>query len=110
VRKLCPNCKEAYEPTQEVINSVNLKADLIYKPKGCVKCNNTGYKGRACISEVMVLNEQIRDLISQKATFQKIREVARISGMQTLYESGIKKVESGVTSLEEIFSITLGAD
>jgi len=88
-----------------------LNTDLIYRPKGCSKCNQLGYKGRACISEVLIANEPIRDLITQKAPFQKIKEVARATaGMQTLYESAIKKVESGVTSLEEALSVTLGAD
>jgi len=110
VRKLCPDCKEAYEPTPEQLKSVKIKSDLLYKPKGCPKCNNTGYKGRACIAETMIVNEQIQELVNQKASFQRIREVARASGMQTLYESAIKKVEDGNTSLEEAISITLGAD
>jgi type IV pilus assembly protein PilB len=110
VRKLCPDCKEAYEPTAQQLKSVKLKSELIYKPKGCPKCNNFGYKGRACIGEVLVANQQIKDLINQKASFQRIREVARASGMQTLYESAIKKVEDGVTSLEEALSVTLGAE
>lgn len=110
VRKLCLECKEAYEPEFEHPTSVKLKTDLIYKPKGCPKCSNTGYHGRACIAEVMVVSEKIRELINQRASFQKIKEVARSEGMQTLYESSIKKVEAGVTSLEEALSITLGAD
>ena len=110
LRKLCSDCKEAYEPTAELVKDVNLKAELIYKAKGCSKCNNTGYRGRTCIAEVMVANEEIRGLINQKASFQKIREVARLGGMQTLHESAIKKVEQGITSLEEAFSVTLGAE
>ena len=110
IRKLCPDCKEAFEPTPEQLKSIKLKTDLIYKPKGCPKCTQLGYRGRGCIAEVMVINEQIQDLINQNANFQKIREVARATGMQTLYESAIKKVESGLTSLEEALSVTLGAD
>jgi type II secretory ATPase GspE/PulE/Tfp pilus assembly ATPase PilB-like protein len=111
VRRLCPDCKEAYEPTPEQLRSVKLNTDLIYRPKGCSKCNQLGYKGRACVAEVLITNEQIRDLITQKAPFQKIKEVARATaGMQTLYESAIKKVEAGVTSLEEALSVTLGGD
>jgi type IV pilus assembly protein PilB len=110
VRKLCPDCKEAYEPSREERASLSLKADLIYRPKGCVKCNNTGFKGRACIAEVMIVNQQIQELINQGAPFQKTREVARAHGMETLYESAIKKVEKGITSLEEALSVTLGAD
>ncbi len=110
IRKLCPECKEAYEPAQQQRNELKLKAELIYKTKGCAKCNNTGYKGRICIAEVMVVNEQVKELINQKASFQKIKEAAKAGGMQTLYESAIKKAEEGITSLEEAFSVTLGAD
>jgi type IV pilus assembly protein PilB len=110
VRKLCPDCKVAYEPSSAQLKGASLKAELIYGAKGCSKCNNAGYKGRTCIVEVLPVTLEIQDLINQRASFQKIREVARASGMQTLYESGIKKVESGVTSLEEILSITLGAE
>jgi type IV pilus assembly protein PilB len=110
VRKLCPDCKEAYEPTAEQLKSVKLSAELIYRPKGCPKCNQLGYRGRACISEVMQVNPEVQGLISQGAAFQKIREVAKASGMQTLYESSIKKVEQGITSLEEALSVTLGAE
>lgn len=110
LRKLCPDCKEAYEPQQEQLKNIKLKAGLIYKAKGCLKCNQLGYKGRACIAEVMVINDAVRDLINQRASFQKIRVVAQESGMQTLYESAIKKVEEGITSLEEALSVTLGTE
>ena len=110
IRKLCPDCKEAYEPTMEQIGEVKIKADLIYRPKGCSKCGQIGYRGRTCIAEVMVINEQLRDLINQGAAFQKIREVARETGMQTFYESGLKQVEDGTTSVEEILSVTIGIE
>jgi type IV pilus assembly protein PilB len=110
VRKLCPDCKVAYEPTSAQLKGAAIKAGLIYGAKGCAKCNNSGYKGRTCIVEVLPITLEIQDLINQRASFQKIREVARAAGMQTLYESGIKKVESGITSLEEILSTTLGVE
>jgi type IV pilus assembly protein PilB len=110
VRNLCPDCKEAYEPTPEELKTFKLKIDLIYRPKGCPKCNMLGHKGRICISEAMMINKEIQDLINQRAPFQKIREVARSTGMQTLYDSAIKKVENGLISLEEAISMTLGAD
>jgi type II secretory ATPase GspE/PulE/Tfp pilus assembly ATPase PilB-like protein len=90
--------------------NVKIKADLIYKPKGCAKCNHIGYRGRLCVAEVMIVNDNIRELISQKASFQKIKEVAKANGMQTLYDIALKKVEDGITSLEEAFSISLGLD
>jgi len=110
LRKLCPECKEAYEPNLTQMKDIKIKADLIYRPKGCNKCGQLGYKGRTSIAEVMLVNSEIRDLITQRAPFQRIKEVARTAGMQTLYESAIKKVEEGVTSLEEALSMTLGAD
>ncbi len=110
IRKLCPDCKEAYEPTKDQLFGAKLKAELIYKPKGCSKCNNLGYKGRVCIAELMVADTQIKELINRKASYQDIREAARGCGMQTLYESALKKVEEGVVSLEEAIFVTLGAE
>ena len=110
IRKLCPDCKEAYEPNPAQLGGVKLNAELIYRHRGCSKCNQIGYKGRLCVAELMVVNNEIRELIGQRATFQKIREVAKRCGMQTLYESAVRKVEQGVTSLEEALAVTLGAD
>ncbi|MFH0912863.1 MAG: ATPase, T2SS/T4P/T4SS family [Candidatus Omnitrophota bacterium] len=110
IRKLCPDCKEAYEPGPELTAKVKIKAELLYKPKGCSKCGQLGYKGRTCVCEVMTINEEVRELISQGASFQKIRDAAKKSGMFTIYDSGIKKAEEGVTSLEEALSVTLGAE
>jgi type IV pilus assembly protein PilB len=110
LRKLCPDCKEAYEPTAEQRESTRLKAELIYRQNGCKKCNHTGYRGRTCVSEVMLINEELQTLINQNASYQKIKEVARAAGMQTLYDSALKKVEDGTTSFEEAISVTLGAD
>ncbi|MDD5136678.1 MAG: ATPase, T2SS/T4P/T4SS family, partial [Candidatus Omnitrophica bacterium] len=110
LRKLCPDCKEAYEPSKEQLKNVKLSTDLIYRPKGCAQCNQIGYKGRCCIGEVMVIDETLQSLINRGAAFQELREAARKSGMQTLYESAMRKVEEGTTSLEEAFSVTLGSD
>lgn len=110
IRKLCPDCKEAYEPTSENLGSVKIKAELIYRPKGCNKCGQIGYRGRVCIAEVMVIKPPIRVLINQKASFKEIHEAARAQGMQTLYESAIKKAEQGITSLEEALSITMASE
>ncbi len=110
LRKLCPDCKEAYEPTPEQRKNLNLKSELIYKAKGCPKCNHMGYKGRLCIAETLVVNEQLKELVNQRASFQKIKDAARSFGMLTLYESAISKVEEGLSSLEEAFSVTMGVE
>ncbi|MBL7085395.1 MAG: Flp pilus assembly complex ATPase component TadA [Candidatus Omnitrophica bacterium] len=107
VRKLCPECKEAYEPTPEILGKVKLSADLIYRPRGCDYCNQTGYRGRSAIFETMLMNDRLREAIGRGATYQQLREVARETGMKTLYENGLKKVEQGITSLEEALSTTL---
>ncbi len=107
IRKLCPECKEPYEPTREQLGGIKLKSELIYRAKGCQKCNQIGYLGRACIAEVMLVTTEIRELIAQRASAHSIKEAAKKSGMQTLYDSAIKKVEQGLTSLEEALAITL---
>ena len=107
-RRLCVKCKEPYEASGQKIIDYQIKSDLIYRAKGCDECNHTGYKGRLVVAEVMVINDQIRALISKNAGYSEIKDAARKNGMDTLFESGIKKVEAGLTSLEEILSITLG--
>jgi|CXWL01.1.fsa_nt_gi type IV pilus assembly protein PilB len=105
-RKLCAKCKEPYEPNKEQLGNVKINVDLIYRPKGCDECNHTGYKGRVVISEVMVINDEIRNLVSKGAAYADIKDAARKNGMDTLFESGVKKVEEGITSLEEILGVT----
>ncbi len=107
-RKLCPDCKEAYEPKPEEIAELKLKADLIYRAKGCDKCSHTGYKGRMVFPEVLMMDDELRRLMSKGANYTEFRDAARKNGMATLFESGIKKVEAGITSLEEVYGVTLG--
>lgn len=105
-RRLCPKCKEPYEPLPEHHGGIKFKSDLIYREKGCDECNQTGYKGRLVISEVMPIDDTIKELISQKASYLKIKEAARKNGMDTLFEAGLKKVEEGITSFTEIVGVT----
>jgi type IV pilus assembly protein PilB len=105
-RRLCPKCKEPYEPKPEQHAGITFKSDLIYRPKGCQECNQTGYRGRVVIAEIMSINDEIRELISKNGSYTQIRDAARKNGMDTLYESGVKKVEAGLTSFEEVLTIT----
>jgi len=109
VRKLCSHCKEAYEPTPEEVGGIKLKTDLIYRPKGCPDCNQMGFRGRSVIAEVMPINDKLRGMMSENVHLDQVRELACKQGMLTLYESGIKKVEDGITSISEVLSLTLGA-
>jgi len=104
-RKLCPKCKEPYEANGLALGDYKVKCDLLYRAKGCDECNHTGYKGRLVISEVMSINDEIRELISRSAGYQDIKDAARRNGMDTLFESGMKKVESGISSVDEILGV-----
>ena len=107
VRKICPECKEPYTPNQDILNSMDLTmADLegqsLYYGRGCKNCNNTGYKGRSGVYELLVLNDSIRELILEEAPQALIKTKAKEAGMQTLREAGMIKVFQGITTLEEI--------
>ncbi len=109
IRKLCPKCKVPHELPKEALVRLGLIKDtsediVIYKAKegGCDYCNNTGYKGRTAVHEIMEVDEELRRLIIKGANADEIRDLARKKGMRTLYESGLLKVKKGITSLEEI--------
>lgn len=104
-RKLCPKCKEPYEANGLTYDNYTIKSDLIYRAKGCDECSHTGYKGRIVVSEVMAVNDEIRSLITKSAGYNEIKDAARRGGMDTLFESGMKKVESGITSVDEVLTI-----
>ncbi len=106
-RKLCPKCKEPYENNGVVVGDYKVKTDLLYKAKGCDECAHTGYKGRMVISEVMYINEEIRSMLAKNCTYEELKDAARKNGMDSLFESGMKKVEEGLTSVEEILGSTL---
>ncbi len=110
VRKICNDCKVSYIPQPNVIDELGVKGDKeqikFYKGGGCKKCLETGYKGRIGIIELLTLNEQIRDLIVNKASADVIRKSAREFGMQTMREDGLQKVINGVTSIEEVLRVT----
>ncbi|PIQ85473.1 MAG: type II secretion system protein GspE [Candidatus Omnitrophica bacterium CG11_big_fil_rev_8_21_14_0_20_45_26] len=105
IRKLCPHCKSAYEASEKEAAEFKLKTRKIYRTKGCKKCRDIGYWGREAIYEIMPINENIRHLIARNEDLGTIRKAAREAGMQTLLESGIKKVEQGVSTFEEVLSI-----
>ena len=105
-RRLCPKCKEPIEPNPDLFGGIKFKSDLIYKAVGCEECNNTGYHGRTVISETMLVDDAMREMVSRKSSYGEIRDAARKLGMITLFEDGIKKVEEGITSFDEVVSVT----
>jgi type IV pilus assembly protein PilB len=113
VRKLCPKCKEEYKPSESELAEVGLKPEDVngkkfYRPKGCKECNDIGYKGRIGIFEVLIMNDKLRKLISDRSHTGMLRKAAIESGMRTLRQDGLLKVYDGVTSLEEVIRETQG--
>jgi type IV pilus assembly protein PilB len=113
VRKICEKCKEQIPMSKTLKDSlVNTplgklvnENDIVYKGKGCEECNNSGYKGRICINEVLVADEIIKEAILRKASAGEIRNLAISHGMTTMFEDGIQKVKTGTTTIEEILRV-----
>lgn len=109
VRKICPHCKipdqlskDELKKFGDLISKTNISPSF-FRGKGCKQCKNSGYFGRTGIFELLIVNEKIRRLISEKASTQIIRELAREEvGLESLRENGLKKVLMGITTLEEI--------
>ena len=76
----------------------------IFEAKGCEYCRNTGYAGRIAIHELLLINQDLRQLIADRADIGKMREAAKNTGMKTLVEDGLAKVAEGITSIEEVMS------
>lgn len=110
MRKLCNNCKKEYIANnyEKELLGIDENEDLkLYKPVGCMKCSGTGYKGRIGIFEIMEINQNIRELIANKANFYEIKDAAKNNGMKTLFESGVEIVKNGTSSMNELMRITL---
>jgi type IV pilus assembly protein PilB len=111
VRKICPACKETISiPPKALLNVGFSEEDAatvkIYKGKGCPKCNNTGYKGRVGLFEVMQISPNVRDMILAGASVAEVRKQSIDEGMLTLRQSGLAKIRSGVTTVEEVIRET----
>lgn len=106
-RNLCQKCKEPYEPSPSQHGGIAFKSDLVYRPKGCEECKNTGFKGRTVVAEILVVDNEIRGLISENATASAINDCAQKNGMSTIFESGIRLVEEGITCFDEICRISV---
>lgn len=111
VRQLCPHCKRRYQPAdQELIDSgINpdkYRNGIFYESVGCPECNQTGYRGRTAIHELLDVTDPIRELILARRPGSEVRRAARQEGLNSLRESALKKVFSGVTTLREINRVT----
>ncbi len=112
VRTICPRCKEAFAPTDEMLLELALTPDMVTGKKffhgaGCDYCRGTGYSGRVGIYEIMLIDEDIRTLIIERRSSNMLREAARKRGMRTLRESGLLAIFDGQTTIEEIVGQTI---
>src|SRR5207302_802071 len=113
VRLLCNDCKKAYHPTAEELKEIGLTSPqlreaggVLYKPVGCESCNRTGYRGRKGIYELMLLDDEVRQLILKNVDSGTIKKAAVQKGMRALMEDGARKVLRGLTSIAEVMSVT----
>jgi type IV pilus assembly protein PilB len=112
VRTICKECKEEraltvdeVQSVKEILPELDSQARVFYIGKGCVVCDQTGYRGRIGIRETLEPNDEIRQLIMNRASAQQIKEAAVRNGMKTMAKDGVQKALNGVTSLEEILRI-----
>ena len=110
VRRICDCCREEVEPSPEQLELLRVSKAFfanapIYQGRGCVRCNNTGYKGRLGIYEIFLMSDEFRQLIGTNYKESELHLLARANGMKTLLEDGLEKVRCGLTSMEEILRV-----
>jgi type IV pilus assembly protein PilB len=112
VRKICVDCRTEFEPSAEMLMELNLRPeDVKGKPffygRGCDRCNNTGHKGRMGIHELLIMNDDLRDLVSSGASTDILRKACQNQGMRSLREAGLRAIHDGLTTLEEVVRETV---
>ena len=113
VRRLCSNCKEPGHLSESELRALRIEASQLgeanlMRPVGCERCRQTGYKGRMGIFEIFEIDDEVRHMVNERASTLQLRQRARQLGMRTLREDGVRKVLAGLTSAEEVISVTLG--
>jgi type IV pilus assembly protein PilB len=113
VRRLCSNCKQPGELTETELRALRiepgqLREAQVMKAVGCEECRQIGYKGRMGIFEIFVIDDEVRHMINKRSPTLMLRQRARELGMRTLREDGVRKVLAGLTSAEEVISVTIG--
>ncbi len=107
VRRICANCKTEFQPSAEIAMELGMTpaeaaTKKFYYGRGCEKCNNTGYKGRMGIYELLVMDDILRDLVVAEVSLDDFRNACRKQGMRTLREAGLRSIHAGFTSIEEV--------
>jgi type IV pilus assembly protein PilB len=112
VRRICENCKTPFKPTEVQLMELGLTTDDIkgkkfYYGRGCDRCNNTGYRGRIAIFEIMTFNDELRDLVMNQASTNVLRAAAQKNGMRLLRECGLAAIYDGTTTIDEVVKETI---
>ncbi|NOY64894.1 MAG: Flp pilus assembly complex ATPase component [Nitrospirae bacterium] len=105
VRRVCTHCKVEDLKNKEIAFEFNIN-NTIYRGEGCEHCSYTGYLGRIAIFELLIINDEIREMIMEKATTRELRQKAIEQGMRTLREDGLEKVKQGITTIDEVLRVT----
>ncbi len=105
IRVLCPHCKEPYKVDSKVQDDYGIRTDTLYKATGCPKCRKIGYWGRMAIYEVILIDQDFRRLITKETDLNQLRALQKEKKCEVLLQNGIKKVERGLSTLEEVLSV-----
>lgn len=108
-RRLCTFCKELFQPDPAVFDSVDFTPELrdaeFFRPRGCSRCANTGFRGRVALTEVMIVSEALQKMVVRQASSDEIAAQARLEGMHTLRQDGWVKVADGLTTIQEVLRV-----
>jgi len=112
IRKICTGCKTEFEPTETQLAELHITPEEIkdkkfYYGRGCNRCNGTGYRGRTALFELMVFNDEIRDLVMNRASTDVLRSAGRKAGMKLLRDTGLAALYDGITSIDEVLKETV---
>jgi len=112
VRKICDKCRTPFEPSEVQLMELGLNADEVrgkrfYYGRGCNRCNNTGYRGRTALFEIMVFNDELRELVMEQASTSLLRNAAQKAGMRLLRDNGLAAIYDGVTTIDEVVKETI---
>jgi len=115
VRRICPRCKEQYEPSHIEIAELRLKREQaqrvrFFRGRGCEQCRNTGHYGRVGLYEIMAMGNELRDLIVRNANASELRQGAIRAGMKTMRYDGLSKMNAGITSASEVIKVLMGGE
>jgi len=112
VRRVCSQCREEVAPSEELLLDLGMKAEQmagkrVFRGRGCEVCNNTGYKGRVGLFELMIMNDELREMVMNNASIDELRKTAQSYGMVTLREAGMNFAFEGTTTLDEVVRETI---